>query len=384
MRARSIQTPTHYKQLAEQETMTAMTEQPATVDTVTVALGERSLPDLDRRRGSCRRSARGSRPSAFPGASRWSRCRRSSSSTGSGASQPAPAPASTWRPTVVPDGEAVQVGRRSSPASRTASWRTASSGARRSWRSAAGSSATSPASPPRPTSAGCRSCSARRPCWRRSTPASAARSRSTTRRQEPHRCLPPAGRGLRRPRDAAHAAAARAGRGPRRGRPHGIAFDAAFFAFLETDSSALLALDADALRHAVATCCRIKAAVVAEDERETGGRRSLLNLGHTFAHALETLTGYTRYRHGEAVGWGIARAARLALKLGLCGAADAARQEDPAATGRSPGRRPVSRRPGHGRRDGPRQEGRGRKGEIRLDRKDWKCKPLRGHPLGES
>ena len=107
----------------------------------------------------------------------------------------------------------------------------------------------------------------------------------------------------------------------------GVAFDADFFSFLETNLERLLALDADALRHAVATCCRIKAEVVAEDERETGGRRSLLNLGHTFAHALETLTGYTRYRHGEAVGWGIARAARLALKLGLCSAADAARQE---------------------------------------------------------
>ena len=107
----------------------------------------------------------------------------------------------------------------------------------------------------------------------------------------------------------------------------GIAFDAAFFAFLEGNVERLLALDADALRHAVATCCRIKAEVVAEDERESGGRRSLLNLGHTFAHALETLTGYTRYRHGEAVGWGIARAARLALKLDICGASDAARQE---------------------------------------------------------
>jgi 3-dehydroquinate synthase len=107
-----------------------------------------------------------------------------------------------------------------------------------------------------------------------------------------------------------------------------IAFDAAFFGFLEANLERLLALDPDALRHAVATCCRIKAAVVAEDERETGGRRSLLNLGHTFAHALETLTGYARYRHGEAVGWGIARAARLAQNLGLCTAADAARQED--------------------------------------------------------
>ncbi len=107
----------------------------------------------------------------------------------------------------------------------------------------------------------------------------------------------------------------------------GIAFDENFFSFLEANIERLLALDADALHRAVATCCRIKGEIVAEDERETGGRRSLLNLGHTFAHALETLTGYTRYRHGEAVGWGIARAARLALRLGICSEQDAARQE---------------------------------------------------------
>jgi len=107
----------------------------------------------------------------------------------------------------------------------------------------------------------------------------------------------------------------------------GLAFDADFFAFLERDLERLLALESDTLRRAVATCCRIKAEVVAEDERESGGRRSLLNLGHTFGHALETLTGYTRYRHGEAVGWGIARAARLARAMGLLGEPDAARQE---------------------------------------------------------
>jgi 3-dehydroquinate synthase len=104
------------------------------------------------------------------------------------------------------------------------------------------------------------------------------------------------------------------------------AFDAGFFAFLEGNLEALLALEPAAVRHAVSTCCRIKAGIVAGDERETGGRRSLLNLGHTFGHALETLTGYAVYRHGEAVGWGIARAARLAVLLGRCGEQDAARQ----------------------------------------------------------
>jgi 3-dehydroquinate synthase len=106
----------------------------------------------------------------------------------------------------------------------------------------------------------------------------------------------------------------------------GAALDAEFFGFLERSVERLLALDPEALRQAVAACCRIKAGIVAEDERE-GGRRSLLNLGHTFGHALETLTGYARYRHGEAVGWGIARAARLAVRLGRCTEADAARQE---------------------------------------------------------
>jgi 3-dehydroquinate synthase len=105
------------------------------------------------------------------------------------------------------------------------------------------------------------------------------------------------------------------------------AFDAAFFAWLEENLERVLALDEAALRHVVATCCRIKAGVVAEDERETGGRRSHLNLGHTFGHALETVTGYTRYRHGEAVGWGIVRAARLARQLGYLDERDAARQE---------------------------------------------------------
>ena len=91
----------------------------------------------------------------------------------------------------------------------------------------------------------------------------------------------------------------------------------------------------------MATCCRIKAEVVAEDERESGGRRSLLNLGHTFAHALETLTGYTRYRHGEAVGWGIARAARLALKLGMLRRVGRRTPGGAAAARRTAGGRPV-------------------------------------------
>jgi 3-dehydroquinate synthase len=108
---------------------------------------------------------------------------------------------------------------------------------------------------------------------------------------------------------------------------YGAAFDAQFFAFLEERIDRILALDMAALRHAVRTSCAIKARVVAADERETTGTRALLNLGHTFGHALETVTGYTKYRHGEAVAVGIVCAARLAVRLGHLAPADAARQE---------------------------------------------------------
>ena len=78
--------------------------------------------------------------------------------------------------------------------------------------------------------------------------------------------------------------------------------------------------------HAVATACRAKAAVVARDEREDGDR-ALLNLGHTFAHALERLTRYdsTRLVHGEAVAIGLCLAFRFSQRLGLCPGQDAGR-----------------------------------------------------------
>jgi len=80
----------------------------------------------------------------------------------------------------------------------------------------------------------------------------------------------------------------------------------------------LLALDADALAEAIAGSCEIKAAVVGRDERENG-ERALLNLGHTFGHAIEALTGYTRWLHGEAVACGLCLAADLSVRLGLIG-----------------------------------------------------------------
>ena len=79
----------------------------------------------------------------------------------------------------------------------------------------------------------------------------------------------------------------------------------------------------------IGECCAIKAAIVGRDERETqpNGGRALLNLGHTFAHALENTAGYGQYLHGEAVGLGLVLAGRLSLKLGWLAAADSARIE---------------------------------------------------------
>jgi len=105
---------------------------------------------------------------------------------------------------------------------------------------------------------------------------------------------------------------------------YGVIADGDFFAWLEENLERLLALEAEPLAHAVAVSCRIKARVVQEDETEQG-RRAILNFGHTLGHALEALTGYTIYRHGEAVAMGMAAAARLAVALGMFPEGDAAR-----------------------------------------------------------
>ena len=96
---------------------------------------------------------------------------------------------------------------------------------------------------------------------------------------------------------------------------YGIIYDAAFFDWLGVNLERLLGLDAEALVHAVAKSCRIKAAVVQADERETG-LRAILNFGHTFGHALESLTGYGQLLHGEAVAIGMVMAADLSSRLG--------------------------------------------------------------------
>ncbi len=96
---------------------------------------------------------------------------------------------------------------------------------------------------------------------------------------------------------------------------YGLLGDAAFFGWLEANLQALLDRDRDALIEAIARCCRNKAEVVAADERESG-RRALLNLGHTFGHAIETGTGYGVWLHGEAVATGMIMAADFSHRLG--------------------------------------------------------------------
>lgn len=107
---------------------------------------------------------------------------------------------------------------------------------------------------------------------------------------------------------------------------YGVLGDAAFFTWLETNHSDIVKGGA-AREHAIATSCRAKAGVVSRDERETG-ERALLNLGHTFGHALEAATGFSdRLFHGEGVAIGMTLAAQFSARLGMLGEADAARVE---------------------------------------------------------
>ena len=105
---------------------------------------------------------------------------------------------------------------------------------------------------------------------------------------------------------------------------YGLIADAAFLGWIEANLDALLRLDGAALAHAIRRSCEIKAEIVAEDEHEHG-RRALLNLGHTFGHAIETATGYGEWLHGEAVGTGMLMAADLSHRLGWIEAADVGR-----------------------------------------------------------
>ncbi|HEX3431962.1 MAG TPA: 3-dehydroquinate synthase [Rhizomicrobium sp.] len=128
---------------------------------------------------------------------------------------------------------------------------------------------------------------------------------------------------------------------------YGALGDAAFFGWLEENARDALSGDAGKLEHMVARCCRIKAQIVGRDERETG-ERALLNLGHTFAHALEAATNYSdALLHGEAVAAGMVLAFRLSVQLGLAAAQDLQRLEShlisvglPSSLAAIPGERP--------------------------------------------
>jgi 3-dehydroquinate synthase len=105
---------------------------------------------------------------------------------------------------------------------------------------------------------------------------------------------------------------------------YGIIRDAGFFAWIEAHAGECVARDPAALAHAVRRSCELKAEVVAADEREAD-LRAILNFGHTFGHALETLTGYTTLLHGEAVAIGMVLAADLSARQGMLGWAEARR-----------------------------------------------------------
>lgn len=99
---------------------------------------------------------------------------------------------------------------------------------------------------------------------------------------------------------------------------YGIIKSEELFSYLENNADKILSLDETALRHIIKVSCEIKASVVAADERETG-LRAILNFGHTFGHAVEALTNYRQYRHGEAVAIGMLFAAKLSHKMGISG-----------------------------------------------------------------
>lgn len=96
---------------------------------------------------------------------------------------------------------------------------------------------------------------------------------------------------------------------------YGVSLDKAFFEFLEQHVEAILNREASVLSQVIARCCELKRTIVLEDERETSGKRALLNYGHTFGHAVEKLCGFGTVLHGEAVGMGMMFAAELAMRL---------------------------------------------------------------------
>jgi 3-dehydroquinate synthase len=94
---------------------------------------------------------------------------------------------------------------------------------------------------------------------------------------------------------------------------YGMIFDEEFFIYLENHIKELKNLDSEVYTYVIGRCCELKADVVCKDEREESGLRALLNYGHTFGHAIETVTGYEKLNHGEAVAIGMCMAASLSV-----------------------------------------------------------------------
>ncbi|HTO10509.1 MAG TPA: 3-dehydroquinate synthase [Candidatus Binatia bacterium] len=108
---------------------------------------------------------------------------------------------------------------------------------------------------------------------------------------------------------------------------HGIVLERAYFEEVERDAARLLARDLDVLDRIIGGSCRLKASVIERDPEEKSELRYALNYGHTIGHALEAVTGYERWTHGEAVSLGIVAEARLARRLGVADEATTVRQE---------------------------------------------------------
>jgi 3-dehydroquinate synthase len=107
---------------------------------------------------------------------------------------------------------------------------------------------------------------------------------------------------------------------------YGMILDPELFAYLERHTDAILKRQPDVLAHLIERSCRLKADVVEQDEREETGLRAVLNYGHTFCHAIETVAGFGKFLHGEAVAIGMVYAARLAQRMGRIDAALVDRQ----------------------------------------------------------
>ena len=105
---------------------------------------------------------------------------------------------------------------------------------------------------------------------------------------------------------------------------YGLIYDAEFFSFLEQNLSKIIALDKGAMGHAIQRSCQIKAAIVSQDEKEKS-IRAILNFGHTFGHAIETLTGYDHCSHGDGVAIGMVLATKLSELMGMVSGDDTSR-----------------------------------------------------------